>query len=242
MKNILLPAFIILSFILVSCIEYTEKMKLNSDGSGEITFAIGISEDLLKMGEDSTQLDDFNPDKIKKDFSNKDGVKFVDSKTYNKDGNKWIEIKLEFESVEKLAQASTDSTENLMIGDVSLKLNENGNWQFTRTLTGKNTSSDSSNGDMMAMMFSQYKWRYELELPSNIISTNADSADVDYKNNIVKWTYSLASLTSSPTMTVTFEKEKSSNVIYVVVGAVLLILLSITALNLAKKKKSEPID
>lgn len=242
MKLFKTASILFLSFSLFSCIEYKEKMKLNDDGSGEISFAVGISEEILSLGGDNKQFDDFNEEKIKREYENKKGIKFVSSKSYSKDGNRWIEISLQFDSFEDLKKAS-DSSSTGMIGEMSLTQNENGNWVYTRKISKSNSSEkdipDSESNGMTKMMFSQYKWQYELTLPSKIINTNAKEQDVDTDNNTVKWVYSLASLSSEKTMTVTFERRKSTSITYVVIGAVLLIMLSFAALNLTKKKNKE---
>jgi hypothetical protein len=242
MKLFTSASILLLSISLFSCIEYKEKMKLNDDGSGEISFAIGLSEEILSMGGNNKQFDDFNEEKIKREYENKKGITFVGSKSYAKDGNRWIEISLKFDSLEDLEKAS-DSTSTGMIGKITLTQNENGSWVFTRKISKSNSSekeaSDTVSNGMMKMMFSQYKWQYELTLPSKIINTNAKEEDVDTDKNIVKWVYSLASLSTDKTMTVTFERQKSSSITYVVIGAVLLIMLSFAALNLAKKKNKE---
>ena len=226
---------------MISCLDYNEKMKLNDDGSGEITFAVGLSEGLFNIGGGDTKVEDFNEDKIKSDFENKDGIKVVDSRSYTKDGNRWIEVTLNFESLEKLQQATKDSSTNGMIGKLSLTENSKGNWVFTRTIFGEKKNSDNDSNGMMAMMFSKYKWHYELTLPSHVISTNANENDIDRSTNTIKWTFSLASLADSKLMTVTFEKLKSTDFtdyIYMLVGAVLLVVLSIAAINMSKKKKN----
>lgn len=242
MKKLTRLLIVILAISFVSCLEYNEKLKLNDDGSGEITFAVGLNDNLFNMGGDDTQVNEFNEENIKKDYEDKDGIKLVDSRSYSKDGNRWIEIMLEFESLEKLQAASQDTASEGMIGKMSLTNDDTGNWVFSRQIfSGKrNAKTDSADFDpsnMMGLMFSKYKWHYELTLPSKIISTNAKQEDINKSTNTVQWTFSLASLTENQVMTVTFEKSKSSNIFYVLVGAFLLIVLSLLALNLSKKKK-----
>ncbi len=163
MKKLAYFMAVIISLSMLSCIDYKEKMKLNNDGSGEITFAIGLSEDLIKMGDGDNRIDDFNEDKIKKDYENKEGITFVKSRSYTNDGNVWIEITLEFNSVENLVNASKDSTSAGMIGQISLSNYENDNWVFQRGISNdnfnsKNNPSESDSDNMMALMFSKSKW------------------------------------------------------------------------------------
>ena len=244
MKKYFILAILILSSMLISCIEYTEKMILNNNGSGEITFAVGLSEELLNFDDGKMQSNDFNEEKIKENYEGKEGIKVLGSRSYSKDGNRWIEVSLEFDSIENLQNASKDSSNNGMIGEMSLTENENGNWVFNRKISNDNNKEEDSDNstNMMNMMFSKYEWQYELILPSKIISTNAKEEDVDTENKSVKWKFNLAGLSSNNVMTVVFEKhESTNNTAYVVVGAILLIALAAAALNLAKKKKPESV-
>jgi len=240
MKKYLSVYSLFLMLILTSCIEYNEKMKLNDDGSGEITFAVGLSEKILDLNEGEIRSNDFNEEKIKNSYEGKDGIKVLDSRSYSKDGNKWIQISLAFDSLEDLQNASKDSSNNGMMGKILMSQDESGHWIFTRTISNGGDKEDKDSQNMMDMMFSKYEWKYELVLPSKIISTNADEENVDTATNTVKWTFNLASLSSDAVMTVIFEKhETTNNTAYVIIGAVLLIGLAAAALNLSKKKKPE---
>ena len=223
---------VILLFILSSCIDYHEKMKLNYDGSGTITFAVGINQSLFGGMADSSNFKDFDESKIKEQYSGKKGIKFLGSRTYTQDGNKWVEINLSFESLQALNEANKDSMQQGMMGTINLSEDASGNMVFTRKLLAKpgsaekdSAGSELANG-MMQMMFGNYKWKYELTLPGKIISTNAAQNDVDYKTNAVKWTMSLASLASAQEMTVTFEKASKVNLTLVILGVLIVMILA----------------
>lgn len=246
MKKLILLSTLVIFLALSGCIRYNEKMKLNSDGSGELTFAIGISEEILNMGGGQGGFDEFNENKIKEDYSKKDGVKYVGGKTFSKDGNKWIEVTLQFDSVEKLAAASADSSKKGMIGKITLQEDPNGNWLFTRNISEKKEgeqpdSSDAANQNMMNTMFAQYNWEYELTLPSKIISSNALPENINQGANTVKWVYSMASLSNAQPMTVVFEKQQavagSSMLIIIIIVVVVVVILAVVLL---RKKKTPP--
>jgi hypothetical protein len=243
MKRILFYLF--LTAVLTSCIEYHEKMKLNADGSGEITFAVGVSEQMMQMGGDNGGVKDFNEEKIKKDFEGKKGIKFLGSRSYAEQGNKWIEVKLAFNSLEDLNTASKDSSNQGMLGESKLTQDASGNLVFTKILTSKNSEPDSSantmTSGMMEMMFGKYKWTYELTLPAKIISSNADAKDIDNATNTVKWVVSMASLSKPQTLTVTFEKQTSSNLTLIILAVCVVIVLGLVFFFRIKKKKTETI-
>jgi hypothetical protein len=244
MKKILFLS--LFSIILVSCIEYQEKMKLNLDGSGEITFAFGISESIFSMGGDNAGLKEFNEEKIDQNYKDKKGIKLVSKRTYTESGNRWMEAKISFDSINDLIASSTDTTQQAAIGDISLTQDSNGNMVFTRKISKeqKETEPDSSSqkvGEgMMEMMFGKYQWHYELTLPGKIVSTNANSADVDYSSNTVKWNIPIASLAKTQIMTVTFEKSTATNLTIIILGVIIVIVLAIVFfISISKKKKSE---
>lgn len=241
MKKIIL--FSVLVFVVAGCIEYQEKMKINNDGSGEITFAIGINESFFQMGGESPEMKEFDENKLKEKFQNQKGIKFTGSKTYSKEGNRWIEVQLAFDSVNDLMNASRDSTGQDIIGNISLKEDKDGNMVFERILSTKNdgektdsASTDLGNG-MMEAMFGQYKWKYELTVPGNIISSNAQENDIDRSTNTVKWALSLMSLSKSKTLTVVYSTGSSSNITYILLIVIACLVLGFVLLALLKRKK-----
>jgi hypothetical protein len=239
-------AISILSILLISCIQYQEKMKLNSDGSGEITFSVGISESFFNLGDQSGEIKNFDENKIKKNFAGKKGIKLLNSRTYTQDGNRWVEIKLGFESLQLLMESNKDSSQQAMIGELSLVEDSKGNMVFTRKLTksdssaNKDSTTDGIGTGMMEMMFGQYKWKYELAVPGKIISTNAEQNNIDHGNNTVKWTLSMASLSQTQIMTVTFEKVGRTNLTLIILGGIAIIVLTATFyFSVIKKKNKE---
>ena len=225
-------AMLILSLILVSCIQYQEKMKLNSDGSGEITFAIGLSESFFNFGEKGDEIKNFDEEKIRNEFRDKKGISVINSRTYNQEGDRWVEIKLGFDSVNSLMESTKDSTQRSMIGEISLGEDSNGNMVFTRKIFNSDSSekndekSDAIGTGMMEMMFGQYKWKYELSVPGKIISANAEPNDIDHKTNTVKWSLSMGSLSQTQIMTVTFAKSGQSNLTMIILGIIAIIVLA----------------
>lgn len=239
LKSIL--SIIVVSIVLIGCLEYNEKMKLNSDFSGELTFSIGISEELFNLGGESSELENFDENKMKENYIDKKGIKFISSRSYSESGNKWMEVKISFESIEDLLNSTTDTTQKGMMGEISIKENEDGNFVFTRYVFGneaqKDTSADAMSQGMMDMMFAKYQWQYELSLPSKIISSNAEPGNIDNNNNIVKWSYPLSSLSTKQLLTVTFaDPNKSSLINYIIVFVVIIAAAAIILLMLRKKK------
>lgn len=236
MKKIIL--FTLLALLANACLEYKEKLKINDDGSGEIKFAIGINISLFDGNKTSDDLKEFDESKIKEKYTGKKGIKCTGSRSYTEAGSKWIEITLEFDSLEDLVSASKDSSNLGMIGQINLKEDRNGNMVFEREIS---SSQKDSTNNILNAMFSNYKWIYELTVPGKIISTNASENDIDKKTNTVKWYYNLASVNNSSTMIVVYQKNSSTNyilLIFLVIGA---IMLAFVLLYLLKLKKDDEV-
>ena len=244
MKRVFL--FCLLTALLTSCLEYKEKMKIEKSGSGEVTFSIGISESLFNMNKDSSGVNEFDESKLKEKYSKSDGIKFLSSRTYSDAGNKWIEIKLGFDSLEKLVKASNDSSSQGMIGQISLKENKEGDMVYERILSNNQSGNDSTGDEIgkgiMESMFGGYKWTYEITLPGKIISTNAEPSNVDQDNNTVKWIIPMASLSKSASMKVTYEKSSAINLTLVFLLVIAAIALASVLLYLLKRKKDEDVQ
>lgn len=232
-------SLIVLTFILFGCLDYKEKMKLNSDLSGEMVFSVGINEQLLSLGGPNNELEKFDENTIKENYSNKKGIRFISGRTYSEEGNKWIEIKIAFERIEDLIAATVDSTQKGMIGEISITENAEGNYVFVRKLFGSESLEDSTSEefskDMMEMMFGNYKWKYELILPSEIITSNADQ--IEESTNTAKWTFSLSSVSTQKTMTVTFSKDQFLDVDKTIAAIVIVIAFAIFIYLVLRKRK-----
>jgi hypothetical protein len=241
MKNILL--FFSAALLISGCLEYQEKMKLNSDGSGEVIFAFGISESLLNIAGSNNDLKDFDESKIKEEFNNKKGVKVLSSRTYLQAGQRWIEINIAFESLEYLISATADSTQKTILGEISLSERSDGKMVFTRKLykepvnTVDDTTNDAVSQGMMEMMFGHFNWNYQLTLPGKIISSNAAQNDIDYSTNMVKWTVSMASISKPQLMTVTFEKPIPKYKIILMLVLVIVVIVAVILIMLKLKNK-----
>ena len=209
---------LLLPLILFGCLQYEEKMKLNSDGSGEVVSSIGINASIFSLSNDSTSYKGFNKASIIKQFEHKKGIKVIGTSRETKDEIVWIRVNLSFDSLEDLVKAAGDSSEYSMLGKMTLKENENGNYVFEREIGDYKTDKDNEDTEdeigkgMLGAMFGQYKWTYELTLPGKIISTNLKESQIDRGNNQIKLSYSLVNLDKAQPIKIVFEKGNRLNV------------------------------
>lgn len=235
----------ILSLILTSCLEYNEKMKINSDRSGELTFAFGINQSFFEMGDKNKELKDFNEEKLKESYSKQKGIKLLSSKSFVENGIRWIEISLQFESVDALNKVNKDSTDNNFIGTIKLYEDDQNHLVYERSLGKVGSDSNSVDSELTKGLFDamigKYEWKYELTLPGKIISANTDFKNIDQSNNKVFWKYSLSSINSSSVMKVVYQKPSSINLTMILLLVILSIVLGIVLLVLIKKKKDDNV-
>jgi len=214
-------------------------MKLNHDGSGEITFAIGMNNEIFNLGKEKFELDNFNADSIKKNYLNKKGIKFLNRRTFVNNNIRWIEITLKFDSIENLNSISHDSIRSGMFGIMSLTKDKDGNIIFSRKIYPVNKKEfTNEESKILSIIFSQYKWNYELQLPSKIISSNAHEVKID--SNIARWSFSLASLYSEKNLKVTFERKKYPWLVYLT--GVLLIIIALYFFSVLNKKRKSQLE
>ncbi|MCX7797774.1 MAG: hypothetical protein N2249_04035 [Melioribacter sp.] len=214
----------ILVIFLQGCIEYFEKMKLNDDGSGELVFYARINREIFSIKLKKGELKNFNADSIRKIFSNKEGIELISCKTYLKDNYVWIETKLNFASTEQLLKLNNYSPLKGLLGKITFSKDKDGNFIYYREIFYDSEMNSKEYG-IITLLLSQYRWNYELILPSKIISAN--SSEIYSDSNKVKWSFSLMSLLHKKVMSVTFERNKKFSGLYVFVLLIVLVLLSI---------------
>ena len=172
---------------LTGCIKMEQDITLNKDGSGNVKFVYGMSEQTIKqmdamkemsksMAEEGAEAEDdnqfeFNEDEVKKEFeAMKDqGITLNSAKTTTADGWKYMNIDFDFKDVSKL-----DDTP--VFENVSIIKNADGNY----VITSKMDSNDMGGGDegaeqMKAMlpMLSGMRIAIKINTPNAIISTTA---------------------------------------------------------------------
>lgn len=206
MKKMRLGLVLLISLMMVSgCINYSEETWLKGNGSGRMKMAIGISEALMSMSPEEGGEGAFSDEGIKNAFKGKKGIRMKSAKTYNKDGNKVMDLEIEYESLKAL-EALGNSDNTSFIGKITLKKNKKGQLVFTRVLTFSSPNAEKEKDEeysamgeeMMAGLFANYVWRYTVHFPYKVISANTSDDAIDRKTNTVKWDVSLASLIKKP--------------------------------------------
>jgi hypothetical protein len=170
---------------LTGCIKMEQDITLNKDGSGNVKFVCGKSEQTIKhmeamsqknKSEDGAEADDdnpfeFNEEEIKKEFEamQDQGITLNSVKTTKEDGWQYMNIDFDFEDVTKLDD--TSDFEN-----VTIMKNADGNYVISSKM-----GSDYMGGDEGAELMCEYlipvlsgmRIAIKINTPNAIISTTA---------------------------------------------------------------------
>ena len=226
---------LVISLSLISglsgCIGYEEELWIEKDGTGKVDFRIVLSEMLTGMM-DKNDEDPLDEDKLKDQFSNIDGVRVDEAKTYEKEGKKILSVKLSFDSWKGLTDIDIDTEDKANFwGKISLKEDEDGHVIFSRIVQMNDDETNQEEnpfaGGLMTKMLSGFSWKYIVHFPTTVVSANAADEDIDQETNTVTWETSLLSLSQGPfTMTATLEKPSTMN-FYVIGGLAVLLLIAV---------------
>jgi len=184
MKNWIWIFSLVAIVALTGCIKMEQDITLNKDGSGNVKFVYGMSEQTLKQmeamkqmsqSEDGAEADDdnpfeFNEDEVKKEFeAMKDqGITLNSVKTTKEDGWQYMNIDFDFKDVTKLEDTS-------VFENVTIIKNADGNYVVSSKMDNDDMGGDAGAEQMKAMlpMLSGMRIAIKINTPNAIISTTA---------------------------------------------------------------------
>ena len=184
MKNLIWIFSLVAIIALTGCIKMEQDITLNKDGSGNVKFVYGMSEQTLKQmeamkqmsqSEDGAEADDdnpfeFNEDEVKKEFeAMKDqGITLNSVKTTKEDGWQYMNIDFDFKDVTKLEDTS-------VFENVTIIKNADGNYVVSSKMDSDDMGGDEGAEQMKAMlpMLSGMRIAIKINTPNAIISTTA---------------------------------------------------------------------
>lgn len=185
---------------LTGCIKMEQDITLNKDGSGNVKFVYGMSEQTISqmkamqemsksMGEEGGEPADednpfkFDEDEVKREFeAMKDqGITLNSVKTTKKDGWQYMNIDFDFKDVSKL-----DDTP--VFENVSIIKNADGNYVITSKMDNNNMGGGDAGAEQMKAMLpmlSGMRISIKINTPNAIISTTAPIKD----KNSAEWVF-----------------------------------------------------
>ena len=203
------------AFLFASCIEYSETMWINEDGSGQLSISASIDKNLLSLTGGLTKYVntintvvnnlDIVKDTLRNFVTGLEGIEYETIDLYTKGSSINIDASITFnasedlnEAVYSLSRYGINISRDIKPFDISISsLNEN-DLLFKRKVNSvANNSLESLKEDLYFKTFesllSMYNANFTVHFPYPITESNATN-NIDYDNTTASWDFSLSSL------------------------------------------------
>ena len=203
------------AFLFTSCIEYSETMWINEDGSGQLTLSASIDKNLLSLTGGLTKyVNTINTvvnnlgivkDTLRNFVTGLEGIEYETINLYTKGSSININASITFnasedlnEAVYSLSRYGINISRDIKPFDISISpLNEN-DLLFKRKVNSvTNHSLESLKEDLYFKTFesllSMYNANFTVHFPYPITESNATN-DIEYDNTTASWDFSLSSM------------------------------------------------
>ena len=203
------------AFLFTSCIEYSETMWINEDGSGQLSISASIDKNLLSLTGGLTKYMntintivnnlDIVKDTVRNFVNGLEGIEYETIDLYTKGNSINMDASITFnasedlnEAVYSLSRYGINVSRDIKPFDISISpLNEN-DLLFKRKVNSVTDNSlESLKEDLYFKTFesllSMYNANFTVHFPYPITESNATN-DIDYDNTTASWDFSLSSL------------------------------------------------
>jgi len=203
------------AFLFASCIEYSETMWINEDGSGQLSISASIDKNLLSLTGGLTKYVntintvvnnlDIVKDTVRNFVTGLEGIEYETIDLYTKGSSINMDASITFnasedlnEAVYSLSRYGINISRDIKPFDISISpLNEN-DLLFKRKVNSvTNNSLESLKEDLYFKTFesllSMYNANFTVHFPYPITESNATN-NIDYDNTTASWDFSLSSL------------------------------------------------
>ena len=203
------------AFLFASCIEYSETMWINEDGSGQLSISASIDKNLLSLTGGLTKYVntintvvnnlDIVKDTLRNFVTGLEGIEYETIDLYTKGNSINMDASITFnasedlnEAVYSLSRYGINISRDIKPFDISISpLNEN-DLLFKRKVNSvTNNSLESLKEDLYFKTFesllSMYNANFTVHFPYPITESNATN-NIDYDNTTASWNFSLSSL------------------------------------------------
>ena len=220
---------------LVGCIRAEIAIRVNEDGSGEISVLTAVDAELfgelgagLGGGEDVDPFSDLNEADLPPGASVEE---------YDEDGFTGVRITLPFDPGDDLArsidqaltQAGGDDTDGLVGSDGAFDsfslVREGEGWRFDATVApvdDADEGADALGGALFESLFSEASVEIKLSLPGDLIEHNADRVD----GGTLVWELELGSTEPRQIMALSGASDGGSNALVIVIAVVVLLAIA----------------
>ena len=203
------------AFLFASCIEYSETMWINEDGSGQLSVSASIDKNLLSLTGGLTKYVntintvvnnlDIVKDTVRNFVTGLEGIEYETIDLYTRGSSINMDASITFnasedlnEAVYSLSRYGINISRDIKPFDISISsLNEN-DLLFKRKVNSvANNSLESLKEDLYFKTFesllSMYNANFTVHFPYPITESNATN-NIDYDNTTASWDFSLSSL------------------------------------------------
>ena len=203
------------AFLFASCIEYSETMWINEDGSGQLSISASIDKNLLSLTGGLTKYMntintvvnnlDIVKDTVRNFVTGLEGIEYETIDLYTKGSSINMDASITFnasedlnEAVYSLSRYGINISRDIKPFDISISpLNEN-DLLFKRKVNSVTDNSlKSLKEDLYFKTFesllSMYNANFTVHFPYPITESNATN-NIDYDNTTASWDFSLSSL------------------------------------------------
>ena len=203
------------TFLFASCIEYSEKMWINEDGSGQLSVSASIDKNLLSLTGGLTKYVntintvvnnlDIVKDTVRNFVIGLEGIEYETIDIYTKGSSINMDASITFnasedlnEAVYSLSKYGINISRDIKPFDISISpLNKN-DLLFKRKVNSiTNNSLESLKEDLYFKTFesllSMYNANFTVHFPYPITESNSTN-NMDYDNTTASWDFSLSSL------------------------------------------------
>jgi hypothetical protein len=215
MRRLLLLGLLLL--LLAGCVDYSEELWLNRNGSGRVKMLVGVLTTYENKQEINRYLD-------------QPGISLISKSVYRKDKYTYYRLDFRFSSLEAFNNLNEQVSNADFFGRITLKKEEDGTITFKRRIALGSVSGDDDEIEQLIFQhpLGNLKWSYKLHLPWKIIKANATVANIDLKENTVSWEYLTSYLwNKSQTMTVSMQPSLPVQSMLLAALAFIVILISI---------------
>ena len=203
------------AFLFASCIEYSETMWINEDGSGQLSISASIDKNLLSLTGGLTKYVntintvvnnlDIVKDTVRNFVTGLEGIEYETIDLYIKGNSINMDASITFnasedinEAIYSLSRYGINISRDIKPFDISISpLNEN-DLLFKRKVNSVTDNSlESLKEDLYFKTFesllSMYNANFTVHFPYPITESNATN-NIDYDNTTASWDFSLSSL------------------------------------------------
>ena len=173
MKTIRLALILsIIALVTTACFRIEFAFTVNDDGSGTVSYQIGVNEALMELGGEDLNffeaLGDLPPSAEVQDYS-EDGYTGVVVTVPITDFSDMVEVEDALGGLDESSDLETSLSD-----EISISRDEDGAWQFSMLIPSSEESSEAMDFEGIAMLLDDAWFRVRIKLPGELAEHNAD--------------------------------------------------------------------